>query len=402
MLRQARRLFANEQNQVWPAIIDLYQAILRYQQGRYPDAQRLFRQAARLLSNSLMDGKAALCKLLQAQLLWKEGTPIKLARHAATFCGIWILTRAPSLRFHVNFVLGQVEEQLENWEGAWNAYQDARQEIENLRSRLWGDELKISILKDKLAVYEALVWLALCESAAHESRSPRTRSCWCDRPSRGAWRIRSHFPWLSAAGKYRQRRKRVQEIRRDLNWHYRQIELAALLVRSGLPGRLDLAKTGPRAGGPAGSQLERTARLPARDSLKTTGSWIRSGTRSGRASRRTRFCSNTTKCAAWCMSACSTRTSCGSCLWPRPPSCANRFGCSQFSSISSGSVRSTGERFKRGCWRLRWRISRSCTAELIAPIRSLLRRRHLIIAPHAFLHNSAVSCAAHQGPVSAG
>src|SRR5579871_5621056 len=159
LLRQARRLFTVEQNQVWPAIIDLYQAILRYQQGRYSDAQRLSGHAARLLSSSAMHSKAALCKLLQAQLLWKAGQ-LEQAREACRH----ILEHldpdlAPSLRFHVNFVLGQVEEQLENWAGAWTAYQDARRQIESLRSRLWGDELKISILKDKLEVYEALVWL---------------------------------------------------------------------------------------------------------------------------------------------------------------------------------------------------------------------------------------------------
>ncbi len=238
LLRQARRLFANEQNQVWPAIIDLYQAILRYQQGRYPEAQRLSRQAARLLSNSLMHGKAALCKLLQAQLLWKEGHADQAREACRDILRYLDPDLAPSLRFHVNFVLGQVEEQLENWEGAWSAYQDARQEIENLRSRLWGDELKISILKDKLAVYEALVWLALWRKPAHESALQDAFLLVCQAKSRSL-ADQIAFPLLAAPGNTGSVGARIQEIRRDLNWYYRQMELAALLVRSGLPDHLD-------------------------------------------------------------------------------------------------------------------------------------------------------------------
>jgi tetratricopeptide (TPR) repeat protein len=238
LLRQARRLFEHEQNQVWPAIIDLYQAILRYQQGRYPEAQRLSRRAARFLSSSLMLGKAALCELLQAQLLWKEGH----ADQARLACRSILLNLdpdvAPSLRFHVNFVLGQVEEQLENWDGAWNAYQAARQEIENLRSRLWGDELKISILKDKLAVYEALVWLLLWRKPSEESAIQEAFLLVCQAKSRSL-ADQIAFPLLAPPRNSGGVEARIQELRRDLNWYYRQMEVAALLARSGLPEQME-------------------------------------------------------------------------------------------------------------------------------------------------------------------
>jgi len=238
LLRQARQLFEKEQNQVWPALIDLYQAILRYQQGRYPEARRLCRKAAAFLSSSMLAAKAALCDLLQAQLLWKEG---KLA--AARSACLRILEALdpdapPSLRFHVNFVLGQVEEDLDNSGAAWKAYQNARQEIETLRSRLWGDELKISILKDKLAVYEALVWLSLWRRTPGESANEEAFLLIEQAKSRNL-ADRLAFPWVAPSKNTGEIENRVLEIRRDLNWHYRQIEISTVLAKSGLPAHVD-------------------------------------------------------------------------------------------------------------------------------------------------------------------
>ncbi len=237
LLREARRLFQGEGNEIWTALIDLYRAILRYQQGRYPAARKLVGRASRVLSRSQLLDKAALCQLLQAQLLWKEGKPAEAREACIAILAALDPDAGPSLRFHIHFVLGQVEEELGQWEAAWNAYQSARSEIENLRSRLWGDELKISILKDKLAVYEALVWLslscrepdsALTEEAFRLVQQAKSRSL-ADQIA---------LPWLSPPANNREIEERVQEIRRDLNWHYRQIELSALLAKSGLPAEL--------------------------------------------------------------------------------------------------------------------------------------------------------------------
>ncbi len=238
LLREARQLFEKEQNQAWPAVIDLYQAFLRYQRGRYADAGRLARKAAAFLSGSLLTAKAALCDLLQAQLMWKQGN-LAPARSAC----LQLLENldpeaAPSLRFHVNFVLGQVEEDLADWDGAWSAYQNARQEIEALRSRLWGDELKISILKDKLAIYEALVWLSLWRRAQGE-RSNEDAFLLIEQAKSRSLADRLAFPWIAPSESTREIEARVLEIRRDLNWHYRQIEISTVLAKSGLPAQVD-------------------------------------------------------------------------------------------------------------------------------------------------------------------
>jgi hypothetical protein len=212
-------------------LIDLYQAIVRYQQGRYPAARRLARKASGVLSRSQLLDKAALCELLQAQLQWKEGKPGEAREACIRILGSLDRDAGPSLRFHIHFVLGQVEQELGHWDAAWNSYQSARSEIENLRSRLWGDELKISILKDKLAVYEALVWLALWRRAPDAAFTEEAFLLVQQAKSRSL-ADQIAFPWLAPSASNREIEPRVQEIRGDLNWHYRQIELSALLAKS--------------------------------------------------------------------------------------------------------------------------------------------------------------------------
>jgi len=238
LLREAHRHFANERNEFWPALIELYQAILHYQQGRHQAAERLARRAARVLSKSLLTDKVALCELLLAQLLWREGKPFEARQACLDILARLDPNAGPSLRFHINFVLGQVEEELGRWDSAWNAYQAARLEIENLRSRLWGDDLKISILKDKLAVYEALVWLSLWRRAPGPAFTEEAFLLVQQAKSRSL-ADQIAFPWLAPSAHPSEIEKRVQEIRRDLNWHYRQIELSSLLAKSGLPAQLE-------------------------------------------------------------------------------------------------------------------------------------------------------------------
>src|SRR5207245_2279350 len=66
-----------------------------------------------------------------------------------------------SLALHASFLLAQLEEEAGDTTAAYQACQFARQEIESLRSRLWGEDVQVSFLKDKLSLYEMLVRLCL-------------------------------------------------------------------------------------------------------------------------------------------------------------------------------------------------------------------------------------------------
>jgi CHAT domain-containing protein/tetratricopeptide (TPR) repeat protein len=385
LLRAARRLFERENNQAWPALIDLYQAILRYQQGRYEEARRLSRRASRFLSRSLLLGKAALCELLQAQLLWKEHKTAQARAACLRILENLDPEAGPSLRFHVNFVLGQMEEDLANWEGAWNAYQGARQQIENLRSRLWGDELKISILKDKLAVYEALVWLSLWRRAPG-SAATKEMFLLLEQAKSRSLADQIAVPWIAPSQNDRELETKVQEIRRDLNWHYRQIELSELLAQSGLPAQVQSLRKQAR------EQEERLIR--SLGELRASGSGALSLDISAPVSLEQIQASISPD--AMLLEYYEVRGTLYVCL----------LGCGAMQMLPLAPAAQVREllrrlRFQFDKFRLGAEYRRKFQAPmlsatlahleelhrlLVEPVRPLLKARHLVIAPHGFLH----------------
>lgn len=156
----ARRRFTREKNHVWPALIDLYQALVLYQDERYGPAQRLCESALRFFLKTSLTTKTVLCELLLARLRLQAGDPSAARKTTRSALHRLDQVDALTLRYHASFVKGQVEEALGHPERAFEAYEEGHAALESLRSSLSGEELKISFLKDKLAVYEGLVWLS--------------------------------------------------------------------------------------------------------------------------------------------------------------------------------------------------------------------------------------------------
>jgi CHAT domain-containing protein len=161
LFRKAREIFARENNRVWTAMIDLYQALVVYQEDRLDEAGHLCERAFEFFSSSPLPGKAALCQLLLAR--------IHLRRHrleeARGLCrdALARLDQAetPVLTYQAWFVMGLIEEASRAPEAAYQAYLEAHNRLEDLRSHLKTEETKIAFLKDKLSVYESLVRLCL-------------------------------------------------------------------------------------------------------------------------------------------------------------------------------------------------------------------------------------------------
>src|SRR5215470_9300886 len=65
---KAREIFVREDNLVWPWLIDLYQGLLLFQEGRYFEARRLCNSAAAFFDQSALSGKAVMAHLLLAQI----------------------------------------------------------------------------------------------------------------------------------------------------------------------------------------------------------------------------------------------------------------------------------------------------------------------------------------------
>ena len=157
----ARKKFVHEKNRIWPALIDLYRALVLFDAGRYSNAIRLCQSALRFFSKISMQSKVVLCELLLARLLLQMKKPHAARNRCARAIRKLGRVDSPSTRYQAFFVLGQVEEALGNSGRAREAYERTHAGLEGLRSHLSGEELKISFLKDKLAVYESLVWLSI-------------------------------------------------------------------------------------------------------------------------------------------------------------------------------------------------------------------------------------------------
>jgi tetratricopeptide (TPR) repeat protein len=224
-LIRARRLFVREKNPVWPALVDQLRAVLAYHEMEFDKARRLCESAWQALTRTAMTGRAAHCQILKARLWMRAGYPGRageIGRQAVERAGRDI---SPSLRFHANLVQGEIHEIQGHWDQAMEAFEAARRDVENLRERVDTEDLRISLLSDKLAVYEGMVALCL-DSGRHMNGAETARALALVEQAKS----RSLADRLSMpedhAGDSDDFDFRLGELRRNLNWIYRQIHEA--------------------------------------------------------------------------------------------------------------------------------------------------------------------------------
>jgi CHAT domain-containing protein len=226
---KARAMFAREKNVVWPWLLDLYQSVLLFHEGRYFEARRLCAGAAEFFGRQALTGKAVLAHLLLAQIALRVGE-VEPAQ-AETDAGLAILGKlqSPVLAYQALFLCGQIARRRGDRRAAISAYQQARKELEALRSQLHVEELKISFAKNRLLVYEALVDLFLEDAGGEMSASEAF--AWIE-----AAKSRSMTEMIFQSGRTLPMGEesqsglvhRIRELREELNWYYHRIELEEL------------------------------------------------------------------------------------------------------------------------------------------------------------------------------
>ncbi len=226
LLGKARETFVKEENRVWPALIDLYKALIIYRAGRPLEAARLAARALDVFLAASLRTKAVVCQILLAGLLLESGQREK----ARDQCDAALLSlRAmdvPALKYQVYFVLGQIEEEVGDRDSAVAAYEKSRENLEQLRSHLQAEELKIGFLDDKLQVYESLVSLMTRQVGSQEEKEA-VFGCFEKAKSRSLADLiafRAHALTPSGAARSDQAAQ-VRKLREELNWYYRQIDL---------------------------------------------------------------------------------------------------------------------------------------------------------------------------------
>ena len=229
LFEEARPLFVQEKNEVWPWLIDLYRAIVFFHQGRHYESRRLAVGAAEFFDSSFLKGKAGLCHLLLAQIAMHTGEVSEAFAEVSRALALLENLDSPILRYQAFFLLGQVEQAKGESEPAYVAYQRARKELENLRSSLGRDELKISFMKNRTELYERLV--ELCIGGELKDSSPKEAFGYVElAKSRSLTELmlqRSHSLLGAEAGQSDLVHK-IRDLREELNWYQHRIELEQL------------------------------------------------------------------------------------------------------------------------------------------------------------------------------
>src|SRR6185503_2666140 len=220
-----RALFDREQNSTWPALLELYQALILFDAGRLSESRPHCRSALRSFAAPAVASKAILCRLLLARIALREGD-LRAARKAneavaASLAGLDL----PALSFQCHYVAGQVEQASGRFHQAYAAYRRAQRFLETLRSSLRGEELKIAFMKNKLEVYEALVDLAL-ERRGGGDAVAEAFSYVEHAKSRSLQDLllRAATPVSPIAVGKSELVRRVGDLREELNWYYHRIE----------------------------------------------------------------------------------------------------------------------------------------------------------------------------------
>ena len=385
LFAEAKPLFVKENNEVWPWLIDLYQAIVLFHEGRHYEARRLAQDAATFFDASFLQNKAVLCHFLLAQVAIRTGNAVEGRAECAQALKILEHLDAPILHYQAYFLLGQIEQAEGDFRQAHAEYQKARTELESLRSNLGRDELKISFMKNKTELYERLVEVCLKAGIADSSSEEAFRYIELAK-SRSLTELMVQRSQALPDTKLGQSElvHRIRELREELNWYQHRIELEQVRPEKNAAARIESLRI--EAHDREKALLAVLSELPAMDAesavVGTQGqvslAKIR-GSLAGACLLEYYFAGEQVLAAVL-----TDET-----LDIFPVTTVSRVSESlrllrfQFGRVQLGSdfAQASGNRYRTTLAHLA-----ELYDELIAPVRAHLDARHLVVVPHGILH----------------
>lgn len=244
---QARERFVAEGNEVWPATIDLYRALLFGDEGRLFEARRLAKTVLPVFDDTGLGAKAIVCRLLLARIAMKVGD-LDAARadanealeHAAAI-------DSPLYVFQAHYLVGQIEEAGGQLDAALASYESSAETLESLRSSLQREELKIAFLRNRLGVYESLVDLLLRRDASDDTDERALQFIEQSKARALIDVILGSIRGRPESASESELARRVQTLREELNWYYRRIEHEQLSREGFNPERVKTLSQSARA-----------------------------------------------------------------------------------------------------------------------------------------------------------
>jgi tetratricopeptide (TPR) repeat protein len=182
VFRQAQRLFEEERNDYWTALLDLYRAEILFSSRRLCEAQSLAESAQKRFENADIPSKHALCLILLAGIASDLNQRQSARQYAEDALRLARTHKMPLLLFRTLATNAEILERLSETDQAKKLYEQAADEIELSRSYLERDDLKVAFLAGKQAVFESLARITLNGSEASESMAAVAEAFgWCER-----------------------------------------------------------------------------------------------------------------------------------------------------------------------------------------------------------------------------
>lgn len=265
---KARKMFAQERNLVWPWLLDLYQALLLFRKQRYAEARKLSLDAANFFDQTALSAKAVLAHLLLARIALELQDVSASAGEAEIAMAKLSTFEAPLLVYEAQLLLGHIASRRGDKSEAYAAYQQARNALETLRTRLHHEELKISFVRNRLEVYDALVDLHLhspnsqvsAEEAFAYMEAAKSRSM-----IETLFQSGENLPVSAGDPNSGQQ---IRNLRAELNWYYHRIESEQLRPEATSGERIEQLQREARSR--EGQLLQTLRELPVQEREQTS------------------------------------------------------------------------------------------------------------------------------------
>lgn len=217
ILEKARHIFTSEQNQVWLAVTDLYQATFAWRKQEAEQTQQYAQQALTAFQRAGLSGRAAQCALLLGEVALAEPNLPSAQAYFQFALNQLDGAELPAITYSAHYGLGRVQEQQQKFSHAQTSYQQAMYDLERLQATIGAEDYKIAFRQDKLEVYEKAVLLALQEQAQPAAFSTIERA-----KSRVLLDLMSQKPHPASpaeAGLWQE----IQRLKQELSWYYSRL-----------------------------------------------------------------------------------------------------------------------------------------------------------------------------------
>lgn len=220
---QARTVMPDDQNdQIWQGMVDLYQSTISLQCEQFDDATQLAVRAVNRFTELGIHYRVAQCQQILGDVALRKADFAEAEMQFTNALNIAQTLNLSVLLYGCHHGLGQVYRFQQNFEKAYECYQQSIDSLERLQGLIGAEDYKISYRSDKLVIYHEFVELCL-----EQDKDEFTEYAFevIERS-----RARTILDLVSSQQGTQEERpnsigttSQIRKIREELNWYYHQL-----------------------------------------------------------------------------------------------------------------------------------------------------------------------------------